>query len=208
MSADVFHLLNAIGLLAFAAVGALRAVDAELDLLGVVVLGVTTALGGGVTRDLLVDAVPTALRSTADVSIALAGVGLALVAARLFDGLVDHPVVLVPDAVGLGAFAATGALVGTEAAVSPFGVVLLATVTGVGGGALADLLRGEVPFVLREDFYATCAVAGGAAFVAATAAGVDPRPAAFGCAAVVVALRLAAIRFAWELPTANAVRAP
>lgn len=208
MPVDVFSALNAVGLLAFAAVGALKAIDSELDLLGIVVLGVTTALGGGVVRDLLIDAVPTALRSTADVSVALAGVCLALAAARALDGLATHPAVLVPDAVGLGAFAATGALVGAGAAVSPFGVVLLATVTGVGGGALADLLRGEVPFVLREDFYATCAVVGGAGFVAVTAAGVDPRPAAFACAATVTGLRLAAIRFAWELPTAGAARTP
>lgn len=198
---DLFGIMNVVGLLAFAVVGSLKAIDAEFDLLGVTVLGVTTALGGGVTRDLLVNAVPTALRSTADVSVALVGVALAVVLAHRADRTVDGPAVLLPDAVGLSAFATTGALVAADAGLTAFGVVVLATVTGVGGGLVSDLLLQQVPFVLREDFYATCAVLGGTAFWAATAAGAGDGTAAVACAGVALSLRLLAIRYGWELPT-------
>ena len=201
MAVDAFAVMNAVGLLAFAVVGSLKAVDAEFDLLGVAVLGVMTALGGGVTRDLLVDAVPVALRSTTDVSVALLGVAVGVALGRLGAADANHPLVVLSDAVGLSAFATTGALVATSAGLSPFGVVALATVTGVGGGLVSDLLLQNVPFVLVEDFYATCAVAGGVVFWLATSASVGRRTSAVACAAVVFGLRLLALRYEWDLPT-------
>lgn len=201
MAPDAFAVMNVVGLLAFAVVGSLRGVDADLDLLGVSVLGVMTALGGGVTRDLLVNSVPVALRSTTDVSVALAGVGVGLAVGRLLGDVTDHSVVLLADAVGLSAFAATGALVAADAGLSAFGVVVLATVTGVGGGLISDVLLRNVPFVLVEDFYATCAVVGGVVFWTLASVGVGDGVNAGVCAALVFGLRLLAIRYDWELPT-------
>ncbi|WP_049902595.1 trimeric intracellular cation channel family protein [Halococcus agarilyticus] len=197
-----FDAMNAIGLVAFAVVGALKGANADLDLFGVGVLGMLTALGGGILRDVLAGRVPVALRTTADVSVALAGVGIGVVLARAMDGrLRDHAAVQLPDAVGLAAFTATGALVGIETGLSPFGVVVLATLTGVGGGSIADLLLGRVPAVLHEDFYATPAVLGGGAFWLATVIGVAAGRATLGCAAFVFVLRLVALRYDWHLPT-------
>jgi len=198
-----FDAMNAVGLVAFATVGSLKAVDAEFDVLGVAVLGVLTALGGGATRDVLVGRVPAMLRSTTDVGFALAGVLLAVVLARrLGTGLLEHPAVVVPDAVGLAAFAASGALVGVDAGVSPFGAVVLGTVTGVGGGLVSDVLLGRVPFVLTEDFYATCAVVGSAAlWLAVEPAGAGTALGAAAGAGSTLALRLLAVRFGWRLPT-------
>jgi uncharacterized membrane protein YeiH len=199
-----FAVANAVGLLAFATAGALKAADADLDLLGVVVLGALTALGGGMTRDVLVGRVPVALRSTGDVAVVLVGVVLgALLAARLPPeaGPRDHPALQVPDAVGLAAFAATGALVGVDAGLSPFGVVVLAALTAVGGGSLADVLLGRTPSVLREDFYATPAIAGGATFWLAANAGAPTGVPSTACAAVVLAARLLALRYDWRLPS-------
>ena len=104
------------------------------------------------------------------------------------------------NAVGLLAFAATGALVGIDADLSAFGVVVLATLTGIGGGSRADVLLGRVPTVFHEDFYATPAVIGGAAFWVATRLDVVVGSATLGCA-VVLSLRLLALRRSWHLPT-------
>jgi len=203
MTSNIFVLMNIVGLLAFAVVGALKAIDDDLDLFGVVVLGITTALGGGTTRDLLVDRVPQSLLSMTDMGIALIGVIFALVGARLFTGLADHPAVQVSDAVGLAAFATTGALVGDDTGVSLFGIVILAAMTGVGGGAIADLLLGKTPFVLKEDFYATCAVVGGFVFWMAITIKVDEQASAIICAASVLGLRLLALHHGWRLPTGS-----
>ncbi|WP_435117657.1 trimeric intracellular cation channel family protein [Halolamina sp. C58] len=197
-----FAAMNAIGLVAFAVVGALKGSDADLDLFGVAVLGFLTALGGGTIRDLLVGRIPTSLQSNTEVLFAAAGVALAVVlATRVRGDLMESPAVLLPDALGLAAFAATGAAVGIEAGLSPFGVVVTATLTGVGGGSLSDLLLARVPAVLREDFYATPAVAGGAVAPPAVAVGLGTGTTTLLAAGVVLALRLGALRYDWRLPT-------
>lgn len=197
-----FELLNAVGLLAFAVVGSLKGVDADLDVLGVTVVGVLTALGGGMTRDVLVGRTPVALTAETDVLLALLGVCLGIGLGRFGRAdLSDSPVVTVPDAAGLAAFAATGAIVGTGAGLSPFGVVTLAALTGVGGSVIRDVLLQEVPVVLHEDFYATCAVLGGVAFYALSAAGVGRPAPTVACVVVVLATRLVALARDWSLPT-------
>jgi uncharacterized membrane protein YeiH len=200
----VFGVMNAVGLVAFALVGSLKAIDENLDVLGVAVLGYLTALGGGTVRDTMVNRVPTVLSSTTDVWFAASGVALAVLLSGRIDerNLLDRAVVTVPDAVGLAAFAATGAIVGADAGVSAFGVVVLGTLTGVGGGTLTDVLLDRVPFVLYEDFYATCAVAGCVAFLAARGVGLNAQVAGLACAVVAFAFRLVALRFELELPTA------
>jgi len=200
--ADPFAVANVVGLLAFAIAGALKAADADLDLFGVVVLGVVTALGGGTTRDVLVGRTPTSLASVGDVTVALVGVAIA-VAVVAGDGprLRDNPLFVLSDALGLAAFASTGALVGTSVGLSPFGVVALATVTAVGGGSIADILLGRVPVVLREDFYATPALAGGVSFWILSEAGASAGLSTFVCTVSVLALRGLALKYDWKLPT-------
>ncbi|ELZ83385.1 trimeric intracellular cation channel family protein [Haloferax sp. Atlit-6N] len=198
---DPFAVMNVVGLLAFAVAGALKAAEAGLDVFGVSVLGIVTALGGGTTRDVLVDRLPASLAATWDMSVALVGVGLAIVLIHSIEGRVrDHPAFLTTDAVGLSAFAATGALVGVDAGVTSFGVVILATITAVGGGSIADILIGRVPVVLRDDFYATPAVVGGIGFLAARAAGAPTGVPSGLCAALVFSVRLLALRYDWRLP--------
>ncbi|KAB1192178.1 trimeric intracellular cation channel family protein [Haloferax sp. MBLA0076] len=198
---DPFAVMNVVGLLAFAIAGALKAADAGLDIFGVAVLGVVTALGGGTTRDVLVDRLPASLAVVGEMSVALVGVGLALVLIHSLHGQVrDHPAFLTSDAIGLSAFAATGALVGVQAGVSPFGIVILATITAVGGGSIADILIGRVPVVLRDDFYATPAVLGGIAFLGARAVGAPAGIPSGLCAALVFTVRMLALRYEWRLP--------
>ncbi|WP_136588487.1 trimeric intracellular cation channel family protein [Salinigranum halophilum] len=199
---DPFAVANVVGLLAFAIAGALKAADADLDLFGVVVLGVVTALGGGTTRDVLVGRLPTSLDSVGDVTVALVGVAIAvIVVAANGPRLRDNPLFLFSDALGLAAFAATGALVGTSVGLSPFGVVALATVTAVGGGSIADILLGRVPVVLREDFYATPALAGGVSFWALSTVGAPAAVSTLVCTVSVLGLRGLALTYDWQLPT-------
>jgi uncharacterized membrane protein YeiH len=199
---DPFAVANVVGLLAFAIAGALKAADADLDLFGVVVLGVVTALGGGTTRDVLVGRLPASLDSAGDVTVALVGVAIAvIVVAANGPRLRDNPLFLFSDALGLAAFAATGALVGTSVGLSPFGVVALATVTAVGGGSIADILLGRVPVVLREDFYATPALVGGVSFWALSTVGAPAGVSTLVCTVSVLGLRGLALTYDWQLPT-------
>jgi uncharacterized membrane protein YeiH len=197
-----FAAMNAVGLVAFAAAGALKGRAAGLDLFGIVVLGFLTALGGGTIRDLLVGRVPTSLQSDVEVLFAAFGIVLAvIVSIRLRDDPRETPALLLSDAVGLAAFAATGAAVGIETGLTLFGIVVVATLTGVGGGSLSDLLLVRVPAVLREDFYATPAVVGGIVAWVAAGAGVDGGTTTLLAAGAVLTLRLGALRYDWRLPT-------
>ncbi|MCS6958303.1 MAG: trimeric intracellular cation channel family protein [Aquificaceae bacterium] len=198
---DVFHLMNIVGLLAFAITGSMKAIKEGLDLFGITVLGVMTALGGGITRDLLINTVPNALRSLSDMSIALLGVCIAIVLYKVSKSdLQNKYYILIPDAIGLSAFTTTGAIIAYSADVSFFGIVILATLTGVGGGLISDLLLGKVPFILRDDFYASCSVLGAIGFYIAINSTENLNIASAVCAVVVFALRIMAIIYGWRLP--------
>jgi len=197
---DPFAVMNTIGLIAFAFVGSSKAIREEFDVLGIAIVGLAMAFAGGATRDLLVTRVPLALQSSTEIGLGLFGVGLAIALSVVRTSPDTHPVTLVADAVGLGAFTTTGAIVATEAGVSVFGVIAIATINAVGGGAFADILLDRSPFILFDDFYATCAVLGGCAYVVAGVFAVSGNTAAGTCAVVTVITRLAAVTCDWELP--------
>jgi uncharacterized membrane protein YeiH len=203
---DPFAVMNTIGLVAFALVGSAKAVREEFDLFGITVVGLAMAFAGGATRDILVNRVPTVLQSPAEISFGLLGVGLAIGLSVVFDSPDDHQIVVLSDAIGLAAFATTGAIVATDTSVSAFGVVAVATINAVGGGALADILLDRSPFILLDDFYASCAVLGGSAYWLVVTAGGAGSTAAAACAVVTVGVRLAAINYGWGLPKAQNVK--
>lgn len=198
---DPFAVMNTIGLLAFALVGSSKAIREEFDLLGITVVGLAMAFAGGATRDLLVARVPLALQSPIEIALGLLGVSLAIALSVVLPSPDTHPVTLVADAIGLAAFTTTGAIVATEAGVSAFGVVAIATINAVGGGAFADILLDRSPFILFDDFYASCAVLGGSTYFLAGVIGVSGSTAAGICAVVTVLTRLAAVTRDWNLPT-------
>ncbi|NIC00709.1 TRIC cation channel family protein [Halobacterium sp. R2-5] len=198
---DPFAVMNTIGLVAFALVGSSKAIREEFDVFGIAIVGLAMAFVGGATRDLLVTRVPLVLQSPIEIALGLLGVGLAIALSVVLESPDTHPVTLVADAIGLAAFATTGAIVATEAGVSAFGVVAVATINAVGGGAFADILLDRAPFILFEDFYASCAVLGGAVYWVAGTVGASGSTAAAGCAVVTVGTRLVAVTYDWHLPT-------
>nr|WP_203227820.1 TRIC cation channel family protein [Halobellus captivus] len=205
---DPFAVMNTVGLVAFALVGSTKAIREDFDLFGITIVGLAMAFAGGATRDVLVLRTPLALQSPIEIALGLFGVALAIALQVVLAAPDTHPITLVSDAIGLAAFATAGAIVATEAGVSAFGVVAIATINAVGGGAFADLLLDRAPFILFEDFYASCAVLGGLTYVVAGAVGVVGSTAAALCAAVTVATRLAAVTYGWELPTAGEIEPP
>lgn len=202
---DPFAVMNTIGLVAFALVGSSKAVREEFDVFGIVIVGLAMAFAGGVTRDLLVMRVPLALQSPIEISLGLLGVALAIALSVGLSAPERHPVTLVADAIGLAAFATTGAIVATEAGVSAFGVVAIATINAAGGGAVADILLDRAPFILFEDFYASCAVLGGSTYWLVGTFGGAESTAAVGCAVVTIVTRLVAVTYNWNLPTVQQV---
>jgi hypothetical protein len=129
-----FAVMNTIGLVAFALVGASKAIREEFDLLGITIVGVAMAFAGGAARGLLVTRVPLVVRSPIEISLGLVGVNLAVVLSLVLSAPDTHPVTVVADAIGLAAFATTGAIVAARVGVSAFGVVAIASIKTVGRG--------------------------------------------------------------------------
>src|SRR5919202_617530 len=159
------------GTFAFAVNGALTALRAaRLDVVGVVTLGMITALGGGILRDILLDSLPPATFSDWRY-LAVAATG-GLVAFTFFRRLerLSAPITVL-DAAGLSLFAVTGALkaLGLDAGLGQ--AVILGAVTAVGGGTVRDVLVGRIPVVLRSELYAIPALLGALLLVSAAQLG-------------------------------------
>jgi uncharacterized membrane protein YeiH len=193
--------LDLTGTFAFALNGALTALRAaKLDIVGVVTLGMITALGGGIVRDVLIGYLPPATFSDWRYLAVAAGGGLvAFGLGQRLDRLVRPITVL--DAVGLSLFAVTGASKALEFELGLSQAVILGAVTGVGGGTLRDVLVRQVPSVLSSGLYAVPALVGAAITVATIQAGVYGIPAALAAACACFAIRMLGVRFGINAPT-------
>ena len=166
MSSPTLVVLDLAGIFVFAISGGLVAVRKELDVFGVLVLAGTTGLGGGLLRDVLIDATPPAALSDWRYLMVPVAAGLLTFFFHPAVGRLERPVAVF-DAFGLSLFCVTGAVKALEHGLGPLPAALLGMVTGIGGGMLRDLLTGRVPVVFRGELYATPALAGAAIAVAA-----------------------------------------
>jgi uncharacterized membrane protein YeiH len=196
----VMRAIDFAGTFVFAVEGALAAVRAHLDLLGVLVLSFTVALGGGIRRDRLIGAVPPlAIRDWRYPLVAFAG-GASVIALYGLVQEVPLPVLVVLDAAGLSLFAVAGATKALSYGIHPFPAVLLGTITGVGGGTIRDIMLAQVPIVLRADVYATAAMAGAAVMVLGIRLGWRRLPMSILGGLVCFALRMVSVWQHWNLP--------
>jgi uncharacterized membrane protein YeiH len=205
----VVFVLEMVGVAAFAVSGVMVAVARELDLLGALVLGAITSVGGGVIRDILLGVLPPAMFVDPRYVIAAVGVSLVtfVVALCLGDRFLQRierlgPLINALDAVGLGIFVT----VGVDAAVragygdNAFLAVFVGTMTGVGGGILRDQLVGRVPMVLQKHVYVLAAIAGAIAYYVMLRLDLLRPVALCLSSAIVVVIRLLAAHYRWNLP--------
>ena len=194
-----------IGVAVFAASGAGAAVAKRLDLFGVAFVGFVAALGGGILRDLVIDAVPPL--AFADWRYAVT----AVVASTAVFWL--HPqlnrlrrTVLLLDAAGLGLFTVTGTLKALDFGLGSVQAVLLGIVTAVGGGVLRDITARETPALVQIDteLYAIPAAAGAALVAGAHSLELPMPVVATGAAVLIFAFRVTAMVRHWTAPHARA----
>lgn len=205
----MFFLLELIGTIAFAISGAQVAIDKKMDVLGVAMLGMTTAVGGGILRDLFLGITPpSAFRNPiyALVSI-VCSIVLFLPPVRNF--LKRFPNIynrffLISDALGLGLFTVIGIRVAFYAHVGNkvFLCIFVGVITGVGGGVIRDLFAGNKPYIFVKHFYA-CASIIGAVICSSTWPYWGETPSMFMGATLVICLRILAAYYRWELPRAE-----
>ncbi len=192
--------LDLAGTFSFSLNGSLTAVQhAKLDLVGVVSLGMVTALGGGIIRDILINDLPPAtFRDWRYLAVAAGGGLLAFLLSRRL-GKVAWLITLL-DAAGLSLFAVTGATKALAFGLGAGQAVILGGVTGVGGGTLRDVLIRQVPTVLHSELYAVPALVGAAVAVATSMEHVYAAPAAIGAALTCFLIRMVGVTFGLNVP--------
>lgn len=197
---SVVTVLDLAGTFAFALNGALTAIRiARVDLVGTVTLGMLTAMGGGILRDVLMGSLPpTTFSDYRYLVVAALGSLVAFAFARALDRFGTTIDVL--DAAGLSLFAVTGTAVALDFGLGSGQAVILGAITAVGGGTLRDVTVGRVPVVLTSELYAIPALSAAVLVVAASSLGVYGLAAALVAAGTCFAVRLAGIRFNLHAP--------
>ena len=205
---SIFFIFEIIGVIAFSLSGALTAMKKEMDIFGACVLGMTTAIGGGIIRDLILGVNPPA----AFVNPLQAMLGLAIPAItylpfiQSFFTRNQHKVhtlsLMVADSVGLGVFTVVGVNACFNNLPNPnfFTAIFLGVITGVGGGVLRDVLSMNLPKIFVKHFYACASIAGAIAAFLIRICFADTLLSSILGAIVVIALRFLAFFLHWNLP--------
>ena len=168
--------------------------------MGVVTLGMITALGGGIIRDVLLGDLPPATFSDwRYLAVAAAGGLVTFVFGRRLER--HATVITVMDAAGLSLFAVTGASKAIDLGLGPAQAAILGAITGVGGGTLRDVLVRRIPSVLSSGLYAIPALVGATAAAVVTQLGVYNLPTAIGAAVLCFGIRMVGVRFDLNAPT-------
>ena len=194
-----------VGTLAFAISGIRLASAKKFDLFGAYVVGVTTAIGGGTMRDIMLGVSPFWMTNM----FYLICSAIALLWVIVFRKLLvrqDNTWFLF-DTIGLALFTVTG-IEKTITTIGPSGehfpfwtAIIMGTITGAGGGVLRDVFINEVPLIFRKEIYALACVIGGIAYYICHHLGLDSTLSAIICGIPVVLMRLLAVKYKLHLPT-------
>ncbi len=204
----VIFSIEIIGTIAFAISGAMVAIKRKMDVFGVCVLGVTTAVGGGMIRDISLHSIPNSLIHPVYIQVAIITTLIAFLfiyfkkvqSATRYKVIYDN-IMMAMDSLGLGIFTAVGVAKGIESGYveSTTLLVFLGTVTGVGGGLLRDIMAGVRPYIFTKHVYACASMAGAFAFVWSFRI-YSEIFAMICCTVVVVIIRYLARHYQWNLP--------
>jgi uncharacterized membrane protein YeiH len=202
--------LEIIGTVAFAISGAITGLKKQMDIFGVAILGLTTAVGGGVIRDLILGVTPPI--TFQNPLYAFIAIGTAIIVfipvvhrwmmhkARIYERILIYM-----DALGLGIFTVVGIRAAFEVSddFNKFLLIFVGVVTGVGGGIMRDILAGNTPFIFIRHVYAVASLIGAVVCVILWTVTGNMYAMLTGMTVIVV-IRLLSFHFKWNLPRAKA----
>lgn len=205
---EVIFILEVVGTIAFALAGAMIAVEKNMDIFGVNVLGLTTAVGGGMIRDLILGIhPPNMFRNPVYAVLAVCVSTLLFIIIYYFKRYLTYKfrviydkAILICDAIGLGIFTVVGINTGmNEGQNGTVLLIFIGVLTGVGGGMLRDIMAGMTPFIFVKHVYACACIAGAVSYIYLHRVW-DEVPAMAISATLVVVIRMLAAHYKWNLP--------
>src|SRR5690554_5286079 len=192
-----FYFADLAGVAVFAVAGTLLAFRKNMDGFGGIVLASVTAIGGGTTRDLILQQPVFSVYDPVYFAVIFGAAVITAIWLR-FRAYIPLNQLLYADALGIAFFTVLGAEKALNAGVSPMIAVIMGIMTAVFGGMLRDVLARDIPMVLKSELYATTCIVGGIVFVLLH--GWEPRVALVAAMLTTLGLRLCAIRYHWSLP--------
>ena len=203
----IILIFGIIGTIAFSISGALIAIENKLDLLGVIILGVVTACGGGLFRDVILNREIVMFSQALFPFIAFIVAVLVFVIMCLIKNLgwenskIYKTIYNIIDSLGLGAFVITGVLVSIKSEVtSLFPIVFFAVLTACGGGILRDIFVAKIPAIFRKHIYAVAAIIGALFYYGLFSINAPVLLNTILTVLLVVVIRFLAYKFEWSLP--------
>lgn len=191
-------ILDVFGVAVFAVTGALVASRKEMDIVGFVLLGTVTGIGGGTLRDLLLGLPVFWIEAPFYLLICVCVSALVFLTAHL--PFSRYRLLLWFDAAGMALFAVVGAEKAIVAGAGPVVAIAMGMITATFGGVIRDVLGAESPVILSREIYATAALAAAGVFVAASASGLGREPSIIAGVAVGFSFRGLALHLQWSLP--------
>ncbi|MCO8193459.1 trimeric intracellular cation channel family protein [Anaerofustis sp. NSJ-163] len=206
---QLVNICEIIGIIAFAISGAMVAIEKDLDIFGVVVLGVTTALGGGVIRDLILAINPPTMFISSNYA-ALAAISSLVIFIfsyfnykyiqknrKVFENALNFF-----DSIGLGVFVVLGVNTAMYSGYSDnnFLIMFIGVITGIGGGILRDIMVKDIPFILRKRIYALAAILGGGVYIVLLKNGINSNFSLIIGIFITILIRVLSKKYEWSLP--------
>jgi uncharacterized membrane protein YeiH len=196
---ELIYVLDILGTFAFAISGALVASDKKFDLFGVVIIAFVTAVGGGMLRDVLIDAHP--INWIGDLNY-LWTILTAVVFTFLFKSKIAHlsKTMFLFDTIGLGVFTLLGLEKGLSFDLHPIIALIMGMISAVFGGVLRDVLTNKIPLIFEKEIYASACLAGGITYLVLHQFKVSENIIFIISACVIVIIRVIAVKFHLQLP--------
>jgi uncharacterized membrane protein YeiH len=196
---ELIYVLDILGTFAFAISGALVALDKKLDIFGVIIIAFVTAVGGGMLRDILIDAHP--INWIGDLNY-LYIIFSAVIFTFLFKSKIAYlsKTLFLFDTIGISVFTLLGLQKGLSYDLHPLVAVIMGMISAVFGGVLRDVLTNRVPLIFEKEIYASACLAGGVMYLTLNYFSVEENINFIISASVVVIIRVVAVKFSLELP--------
>lgn len=196
---EFIYILDILGTFAFAVSGALVAADKKFDLFGVIIIAFVTAVGGGMLRDVLIDAHP--INWIGDLNY-LWTILIAVISTFLFKSkiLPLYKTHFLFDTVGISVFTLLGLQKGLTFDLHPIVALIMGMISAVFGGVLRDVLTNKIPLIFEKEIYASACLAGGVTYLILSSFNISEDIIFIIAASVIVTVRLIAVKFHLQLP--------
>ena len=196
---EVIYVLDILGTFAFAISGALVALDKKFDIFGVIIIAFVTAVGGGMLRDVLINAHP--INWIGDLNY-LYIIFSAVLFTFLFKSKIAHlsKTMFLFDTIGISVFTLLGLQKGLSYALHPIIAIIMGMISAVFGGVLRDVLTAKIPLIFKKEVYASACLAGGINYLILHYFKVDENINFIISAIVIASIRAVAVKFHLELP--------